>query len=463
MQEQKIIGDLQWDGLGRPRIYYAMFSIFCGLFLSVLDGTICNVALPSIAEELQISSADSIWIINSFQLAVIMTLLPFSALGELFGYKNIYQSGVLVFTAGSLFCALSGSLATLVVSRIFQGIGASMMMSVNPSLVKITYPKRHLNKGVAINATTVGLASVAGPSLAAAILSFTEWPWLFAINIPFGIATAILAHFFLPDNPTKVTGRKFSIREAVLNALTFGLLIGSMEAYSHGASGMTAIAGICLFAAVAYMYVRNQIKKEFPMLPFDLLRIPVFSLSVVTSIISFTAQMTAMVAMPFMIVHTFGMNAVETGLLMTSWPVVIIAVAPIAGYLINRIHPGYLGAAGLMVMSCGCFLLSFIPADASHADIAIRLMLCGLGFGFFQSPNNHMLLSSAPSHRAGSAGGMQATARLTGQTLGAASVALLFHFLGDSAPHAAMLSAGILTLLGAVSSISRTLLKPTHI
>ena len=152
------------------------------------------------------------------------------------------------------------------------------------------------------------------------------------------------------------------------------------------------------------------------MLPFDLLRIPVFSMSVLTSIISFTAQMTAMVAIPFMLLHTFGMNAVETGLLMTSWPLVIVFVAPLAGSLIGKVHPGLLGFFGLLLMSAGCFLLSFIPENASHLDIAWRLMMCGAGFGFFQSPNNHMLLSSAPNHRAGSAGGMLATARLVGQS-----------------------------------------------
>ncbi len=451
----EIVGDLAWDGLHRPRIYYAMVATFSGLFLAVLDGTICNVALPSISEDLQVSSSDSIWIINAFQLVIMMSLLPFSSLGELFGYKRIYLFGVAVFTVGSLFCSLTATLPLLVVARVFQGIGAAMIMSVNTSLVRIIYPKRHLGKGVGLNATVVAIASVAGPTLAAAILSVASWPWLFAINVPVGIITFYLGRKYLPANPTRVLGRRFKWKEALFNALTFGLLIGCIEAYSHDVSHTTILAGTVCLLFVGVQYVRMQLHDKYPMLPFDLLKIPAFSLSVVTSVLSFTSQMLAMVAMPFLLVNTFHYEAVGTGLLMTSWPLVIVFVAPMAGWLVGKVHPGILGGIGLTIMSAGCFLLAFVPVDTTPLGLVWRLMLCGMGFGFFQSPNNHMLLSSAPPHRTGSASGMLATARLLGQTTGAALVALLFHLFGDTAPHDAMLLAGVLTLCGAFSSVTR--------
>ncbi|HIT39419.1 MAG TPA: MFS transporter, partial [Candidatus Caccoplasma intestinavium] len=451
----EIVGDLDWDGLHRPRIYYAMVATFSGLFLAVLDGTICNVALPSISEDLQVSSSDSIWIINAFQLVIMMSLLPFSSLGELFGYKRIYLFGVAVFTVGSLFCSLTATLPLLVVARVFQGIGAAMIMSVNTSLVRIIYPKRHLGKGVGLNATVVAIASVAGPTLAAAILSVASWPWLFAINVPVGIITFYLGRKYLPANPTRVLGRRFKWKEALFNALTFGLLIGCIEAYSHDVSHTTILAGAVCLLFVGVQYVRMQLHDKYPMLPFDLLKIPAFSLSVVTSVLSFTSQMLAMVAMPFLLVNTFHYEAVGTGLLMTSWPLVIVFVAPMAGWLVGKVHPGILGGIGLTIMSAGCFLLAFVPVDTTPLGLVWRLMLCGMGFGFFQSPNNHMLLSSAPPHRTGSASGMLATARLLGQTTGAALVALLFHLFGDTAPHDAMLLAGVLTLCGAFSSVTR--------
>ena len=452
---ERVVGNLEWDGLHRPRIYYAVISIFCGIFLSVVDGNICNVALPTIAQQLCVSSADSIWVVNAFQLVIMMTLLPFSTLGELYSYKRVYLGGVAVFTVASVFCTLSHSLPMLIASRAFQGLGASMMMSVNTSIAKLVFPKRHLGKGVSINATVVALSAVSGPSIAAGILSVAPWPWLFAINIPVGIITFLMGWRFLPDNPTHVVGRKFNFQDALLNAVVFGLLIGCIELYSHDGRLTTVLVGVAFLLVSGWFYVRTQLRRKYPMLPFDLLRIPMFSMSVITSIVSYTAQMLALVGMPFLLLHTFGMNAVEAGVVMTAWPFIVMFVAPLSGSLSGKVHPGLLGGFGLLLMSAGCFLLSYIPEDASHLDIAWRLMMCGAGFGFFQSPNNHLLLSSAPNHRAGSASGMLSTARLTGQATGAALVALLFHLFGDKAPHDAMLLAGILTVCAAVFSFFR--------
>ena len=453
--EERITGNLEWDGLHRPRIYYAVISIFCGIFLSVVDGNICNVALPTIAQQLGVSSADSIWVVNAFQLVIMMTLLPFSTLGELYSYKKVYLGGVAVFTVASVFCTLSHSLSMLIASRAFQGLGASMMMSVNTSIAKLVFPKRHLGKGVSINATVVALSAVSGPSIAAGILSVAPWPWLFAINIPVGIITFLMGWRFLPDNPTHIVGRHFHIGDAILNAAVFGLLIGCIEMYSHGVTPVAVAAAAVLLIVPGFLYIRSQLRRRYPMLPFDLLRIPAFSMSVITSVVSYTAQMMVLVGMPFMLLHTFGMNAVETGAVMTAWPFIVMFVAPLSGSLSGKVHPGLLGCFGLLLMSAGCFLLSYIPEDVSHLDIAWRLMMCGAGFGFFQSPNNHLLLSSAPNHRAGSASGMLSTARLVGQSAGAALVALFFHLSGDGAPHDAVFLAGILTICGAVFSSIR--------
>ena len=450
-----LVGDLEWDGLHRPQIYYAVAATFCGLFLSVLDGTICNVALPSMAAQLDVPSEDSIWIVNAFQLAVMMLLLPFASMGELWGYKRVYLCGIVVFTLGSVACAFSATLPILVISRVVQGIGAAMLMSVNTSMVKLIYPKRHLGKGVGLNATVVAIASVTGPTLSAAILAVAPWPWLFAINVPVGVATFVMARRYLPDNPVRVVGRRFDWHEAVLNAATMGLFIGCVEAYSHDVPTRWVLGGVVVLLVLAVCYVRMERGKKFPMLPFDLLKIPIFTTSVATSIISFTAQMLVMVGMPFMLVNTFGYNAVGIGLLMTSWPLAIVFVAPMAGLLINKVHPGILGGIGLTMLSVGCFLLSFIPVDTNHFGLVWRLLLCGAGFGFFQSPNNHLLLASAPPGRSGSASGMLATARLTGQTLGAALVAMLFHLFGPKAPHDALLLGGFLTIIGAICSCLR--------
>ena len=454
-QQDRIVGNKDWNGLHRPQIYVAMSAILCGLFFSVMDGTVCNVALPTLAEELQVSSSDSIWLVNAFQLVIIIMLLPFAALGELYSYRKIYLWGMVMFTTGSLLCALSSTFGELIAARVVQGIGAAMVMSINVSLVRLIYPRRHLGKGIGLNSMVVALGLVIGPVFTGAVLSVTTWQWLFIVNIPFGIVTIILARRSLPENPTKIEGRHFDFKEALLNALTFGLFIGCFEALSHDADLLVVAAGAVLFVISAMAFIRNQKHKDYPMLPLDLLSLPVFSMSVLTSIISFASQMLAMIAMPFLLTHTFGYDAGQTGLLMTSYPVVILFVAPVAGLLINKVNPEIMCASGLFVLCIGSFLLAYIPEGSGFWDIAWRFAICGIGFGFFQSPNNHLIISSAPQHRAGSAGGMIASARMVGQTLGAACVAMLFHFFGSQGTVASLILGGILSLAGMLSSVAR--------
>ena len=451
----KIVGNLSWDGLRGSQLYVAMAALLLGLFFSVMDGTVCNVALPTIAEQLAISSADSIWIVNSFQLIIVMMLLPFAQLGEIVGYRRVYLSGLMLFTLGSLLCGLSCSFGLLVAARILQGVGAAMVMSISTSLIRLIYPKKHLGKGIGLNATVVALGMVVGPAFTGAVLSVANWPWLFIVNVPFGIAACALGWRSLPENPTRIAGRRFDRRDAVLNALTFGLFLGCFEAYSHSAPWWIVLAACVLFAGFAWAYVSRQKGREFPMLPLDLLRIPVFSLSVLTSIVSFAAQMTAMIAIPFLLKHQFGYDPVETGLLMTAYPAVILIVAPLSGILIGRVNPEVLGSIGLLILCAGSFLLSFLPADSQFGDIAWRLGVCGMGFGFFQSPNNHIILTSAPQHRTGSASGMMAMARLVGQTLGATCVALFFSMFGAEGASSALFFGGVLSLAGMISSCLR--------
>ena len=447
-----------------PRRLWAILAVAFGVSLSVIDSAIANVALPTIGLELGISSADSIWIVNAYQLAIMISLLSFSALGDVVGYRKVYIGGLMLFTVASVGCALSTSLPTLVLARVMQGFGAAAVTSVNTTLIRIIYPKAQLGRGMGINATVVAVSSVAGPTLAGGtlsaarvggILSVAEWPWLFAVNIPIGLVALWLSRRFLPDNPVRVSARRFDWRDAVMNALTFGLLMASVEGFSHGLDPRLLTLGIAALLIVGFFFIRSQLRQAYPPPPFDLLRIPIFSVSVVTSICSFLGQMLAMVALPFYLQHEFGYDEVATGLLMTAWPAVIMVVAPVAGMLVERIHAGLLGGTGLTAMAAGLFLLAFLPEHPAPGDIVWRLVLCGAGFGLFQSPNNSILIASAPHERSGSASGMLATARLIGQTTGAALMALLFHIVPDDSTHTALLLAGGFALTGAVVSLTR--------
>jgi MFS transporter, DHA2 family, multidrug resistance protein len=445
------------DGLPVPRRYWAIATLILAIVMSVLDSTIVNVALPSMARGFRTSDAASIWIINSYQIAILIALLPLASLGEIVGYKRISQWGLGVFTIASLACAVAPTLGILSIARVVQGLGAAGIMSVNAALIRFTYPQRMLGRAIGINAFAVAVSGAIGPTIASAILAVAHWRWLFAVNVPIGMITILIALYALPESDR--SARPINYTGAVLQAGTFALLIGGLQSLAQDVMIPLALAEIAGGSVLAFLLVRHEIDREAPLIPFDLLRLRLFSLSVVTSIGSFMAQMTGLVTLPFEI-QRMGHSAAETGLLMTPWPVGVALAAPFAGRLADRYPAGILGSIGLLAMAAGLTLLALLPRDATSADLIWRMALCGLGFGFFQAPNNRTLISSAPRARSGAAGGMLATARLLGQTLGAAGVAILFRaYPGKGSKLALAVAVGI-SLAAAAVSVTRLVGNP---
>jgi DHA2 family multidrug resistance protein-like MFS transporter len=318
---------------------------------------------------------------------------------------------------------------------VIQGFGAAGIMSVNTALVRMIYPPDQLGRGVSINATVVAISSVIGPTIASGVLAIAPWPWLFAINVPIGLAALAVGTRALPRTPGH--REPYDYVSALMNALVFGLAITAVDGLGHGEHRPYVIAEFVVAGVIGYFFVRRQLTQRAPLLPVDLMRIPVFALSVATSFCSFVAQMLAFVSLPFLLQDGFGMTQVQTGFLMTPWPLVIVFVAPLAGVLADRYSAGILGGVGLAILTAGLLLLATTGTHPTPVDIAWRMAVCGLGFGLFQSPNNRQMLSSAPRHRSGGASGMLGTARLSGQTLGAALVALIF---GVAPQHGAVIT-----------------------
>jgi DHA2 family multidrug resistance protein-like MFS transporter len=444
------------DGLPPGKLVPAVMTLVLAIGMASLDGSIANTALPTIAADFNASPAASVWVVNAYQLAVVATLLPFASLGEIFGYRRIYMIGLAVFTIASLLCALSWSLPSLMAARVLQGLGASGLMSVNTALIRFIYPARRLGRGVGFNALVVGVSTAAGPSCAAAVLSVASWPYLFAINVPIGVVALVLAMRALPATPR--AGHRFDLASAALNATCFGLLIFGIGEAAHSADRwvVAAVLGGALVSGV--LLVRRQLSLTAPLLPVDLYRRPLFALSSATSMCSFTAQGLSFVSLPFFFQTTLGHSAVETGLLLTPWPVATAIMAPIAGPLSDRYPPAILGGIGMALLCAGLLLMAGLPAQPDTLDIVLRMLVCGAGFGFFQSPNLKAIMSSAPAHRSGGASGIVATSRLVGQSLGAALVALCFGLAARHGPVLALsLAAGF---AGAASLVSFARLLP---
>lgn len=440
------------------RKYAAVTAILIALIMTVLDVTVVNVALPVLADKFSVSDSYIVWIVTIYQLVITMLLLPLSSVGDLYSYRRIFLIGIVIFTVASALCAASQNFAMIIASRAIQGVGAACVMGVNIALTRLIYPRQILGRGLALNAMVIAIATAAGPTIAGSILVVASWHWLFLINVPFGIAAFFIGKKLLPHNRPRDERPKYDWISSVQNAVVFGLIFYSLGSFARkGDTGLN----VCLLAAgliVGIFYIRRQLHRPNPMLPVDLFRIKLYSLSIITSVCSFIAQNVAMIALPFLFLNSFGFSEITTGLLMTPWPLATMIISPIAARFVEKHNPGATAAAGMAVYATGVVLLLLLPeSGATVWNIAWRMAVCGIGFGMFQTPNNIVMVIATPVERTGGAGGMQSTARLVGQTLGATLVTVVFAMM--SAPlksvDVCLCIALVMALIAGIFSLSR--------
>ncbi len=416
------------DGLPPALRRRAMLGICLGVMLSSLDIAVANVALPAISLDLAASPAASIWVVTAYQITVIASLLPFAALGEIVGYRRVYWPGMALFMLASLTCALAPNLPLLIAARAVQGVAGAAMLSVSMAMVRLVQPSARLGAGLALYALTAAASQALGPTVAALVLSLGRWPWLFAVNLPIGLLSIAVAARILPDNPR--AARRFDVPGALLAAAVFSLLILGLGGLGHERERIWAVVALAVAAGLGLALAWVEARQPTPLLPLDLLKHPLFSLSAGTSICAYAAQAAAFVALPFVLHGVMGRSQAATGLLMTPWPLMIVAMAPVAGRLSDRWSIGVLSGTGLLAMGAGIALLALMPAHAATADIVWRTVLCGVGFGLFQTPNNRAMMTAAPPARSGAASGMVAVVRMLGMAVGSAVAAVAFGLFG---------------------------------
>lgn len=406
--------------------YVAITSIIILLVMTVLDVSLVNVALPVISQEFQVSESQTVWLVTIYQLIIVMLLLPLASIGDQYSYRRNFITGLVIFTLGSGLCAVSQSFNMLLVSRGVQALGGAGVMSVNVALTRVIYPRNILGRGLALNAMFISIATAAGPSLAGWIMSMASWHWLFIINIPFGVIAFIIGIKTLPKNPHPPEEPHFDWVGGLLNALFFGLLFYSLgNIVDDGNLGICIVMLIVAFF-IGYIYIRKEIKSKHPMFPIDLFKIRLYSTSILTSTSSFIAQNIAIIALPFLFLSVLNFSELTTGLVMTPWPLATMIISPLAARWIEKHNAAFTAAFGMLVFMIGLLLLVFVPVDTNVWDIVWRMAICGIGFGFFQTPNNIVMVMATPVERTGAAGGMQSTARLTGQTMGSTIVSIVF-------------------------------------
>ncbi|WP_241291305.1 MFS transporter [Burkholderia stabilis] len=426
MQIAETFGD---EGFDVPRRYFAAVAILVGVFMSALDSAIVNIALPTISADLRVSAASVIWVANGYQVASAATMLTCASLGSRIGERRFYTIGLVLFTISSLGCGLSTTFGALVAMRILQGVSYAMLISVGYGLYRVIFPSGSLGTVFGINALVFAVGTAVGPALGGLIVSWASWPWLFYINVPFGMAAIAFSITALGKDTHRERG--FDVPGAVTSAAAFGLFALAVDQIGRWSDRTVLVLGAASLVLMVSFCV-GQARAAYPLLPLDIFRSRRYTFAVLTSVTMFVSQGMALVALPFVMQHTYAYGVLKSTLVFTPWPIAVALCAPFAGRLANRINATQLSSSGVLIFCIGMGSLMWLPAQPTAGDFMWRVALCGVGYGFFLPPNNKEMFANAARNRTATASGVLSTARTTGQSIGAALVAVVIALVGGA-------------------------------
>jgi EmrB/QacA subfamily drug resistance transporter len=443
-----------------------------GVFMSTLDSSMVNIALPFIMKEFHSSLSDTQWVVMIYLLTITASLLFWGHLADRLGRDRIYTAGLLIFGLGSLACAYAPTLAFLVIARFCQALGGAMMMAAGPAIIKETFPKEQLGRGLGLIGMAVSLGLMSGPSLGGFLLELASWRSLFFITVPLGLAFAFLASRVLPGPTRHYNGPLDWLGSlawaSALVLLCLALTHASSAGWSAARLLLTGGAGVGVLAC----FIAIEARLPHPLLAMKLFCSRHFSLAIASAILSFMVLFAVILLIPFHLDRVLGLPPSRIGLVMLAIPSSILVVSPLAGWLSDYVGARVISTLGLSISTLGVFLLTTLQAATPPLVIAGQLMLVGLGQALFLSPNSASVLSHVEADKAGAAAALLATARNLGMLLGIAQAALLFslYFRGltngldlrDFRPehtasfltalHGALLGAALTGLLGTLAS-----------
>jgi len=411
-------GDEGLPGQERARV---MIAVMITTLMGVFDGTMINIALPSMAQAMRVPANIAVWFANGYLLSAAMTLLIFASLAARYGTRPIFLGGLATFTLTSLGCALAKTPEMLIGMRILQGIGGAATLSIAPAILRSVFPGRLLGRVLGLHALLIASSTAIAPVLGGTILDTFSWQWLFAINLIPGTLALVLAGKALPGKPTSGNAA-FDTLGAVLSATLLGSTImaeNSLSSHHETVSwGLLAIISIMAFI----WHIRRV---QAPLLPPAIFKNGRFTLAALTSLASFISQGITFIALPFLFQSVYGYSPVVSALLFIPWPIGIVLIAPHAGRWADTLSAPLISTIGLAIFVVGLILLAMLPATPAVWDICLRSLVCGIGFGCFQSPNNREMLSNVSREYASYGSGILSIARTFGQCLGAAVVGIL--------------------------------------
>lgn len=429
---------------GTPSPWVGFSAVAVGVFMATLDGSIVNVALPSIRQGLSASIGGVELVVTVYLLVISASLLGAGRLGDLLGHRRVYVAGLLLFTLGSGLCGVSRSLAALVASRAVQALGAAAAMAMVPAAVTALFPRQQRGRALGGISSVVAAGLTAGPPLGGLILGYFSWPAVFLVNLPVGVAGALWASRTLPGGAL-ARGARFDRAGAISFGLLVAGLVGALEVAP--ASSPAALGLLALAAAAGALLWRAERRALSPVLDAPLLRDRVFALGLVAGLLSYASMFTQVFLTPFWLTRVKGLDARGLGLMLTAVPLALSVVSPLAGWLSDRFGPRLLCLAGAGVLVAGLWSLAGAGPGDSLGSVAARLATLGAGMGLFQPPNNSAVMGSLPRERLGTGGGMLATARNLGMVTGVSLAGALFTLGGGAAGGHGFLAGWRLALL----------------
>ena len=408
----------------------ALWALVLGFFMILVDSTIVSVATPVIREDLNTTYNAVLWVTSAYLLAYAVPLLITGRLGDRFGPKNLYLGGLTLFTLASLWCGLTGSVEMLIVARIFQGLGASMMTPQTMAVITRTFPASNRGQAMALWGAAAGVATLVGPILGGILIDTAGWQWIFFINVPIGILAFYLCWKLVPSLETH--SHSFDLVGVALSAIAmFCIVFGIQEGEKYDWGQMTGIISVPaliafgLIVLAVFIYWQSRIKTE-PLVPLSIFKDRNFSLAnVAISTVGFA--ITAM-AFPFFLYaqEVRGLSATKGALFLVPMAVLSGALAPWVGKIVDRVHPRTITAFGLAACSASMFWLSHEMTPDSRAwQILLPMALLGVANAFMWAPLGATATRNLPLAQAGAGAGIYNTTRQLGAVLGSAGVAAL--------------------------------------
>ena len=402
------------------RKWFVMAAVAMSTFLSTIDGSIINVAMPTLVTELNTVFAVAQWVILAYLLAQTTLLPSIGRLGDMLGKKRLYTAGIAIFTLGSVLCGLSPTVYWLIAARVVQAVGSALALGLGMAIVTEAFPPEERGKALGLNGTFVSIGVVIGPTLGGLILGSFSWHWIFFVNLPVGIVGLVLAWRYLPD--VRPAGKPqfdfsgavtlFISLLAVLLALTIGQQVGFAD-WRIMILWMTAVIFLILF-----LWLENRHPQ--PMIDLRLFRNGLFSLSLLTGTMIFVAIAGTTLLLPFYLQDMLGYNTQQVGLMMALIPVFLGVAAPIPGVVSDRYGTRVIASLGLAVIAAGFWVMRGFNLETAVVGFALGVLPIGLGVGIFQSPNNSAVMGSVPHEHLGIASGLLGLSRTLGQTTGIA-------------------------------------------